>query len=514
MVVWMAQRVRTQPEIPDIVALASALDHDEQRAMGEAGALDQQIARGLPEGTGDRVVVALAWLDAVESQNETVRAIHQRAETALHLTGFLICAVAVLLGWGTALAAFYFDGSGRVNVVSVLALLVALPALLILPFIIATLPLEVVGRIPGATVLAALSRAISPGRLAPLLWRVFPRDLRDAVALVSGRLVRHQRLYASVQKWALLRWSQLFAVTFQVTALIACLVLVVFTDLAFGWSTTLTTGSAALDAQRVHRVVSGIAAPWSWAIDDASPSLELIEQSRYYRVASGSVSRADAARLGSWWRFVALTIAVYALLPRVITLAVAQARLRAAARAAVRAEPGLSAVLRRLHRAQIETRAVEPEVSKEDAPRQGSDEPAAHPAAGNVQAVVNWSGVPVRPELFATAFPGAQIFEAGGAAAVQDDVALANRLGKAAGDLMIVVKAWEPPLMEFVDFLNTLREARDGDPVMLFVLPLGLDHATEMGAATPAQLKVWRDKLTATGDPWLRVAATMEEVRS
>jgi hypothetical protein len=424
--------------------------------------------------------------------------------------------VAILVGWGATLAAFYFDGSGRVNVVSVLALLVALPAVLIVPFVIAALPPWIIRKVPGATVLAALSRGISPGRLAPMFWRLFPRDLREAVALVSGRMAGHQRLYSSLQKWAILRWSQWFAVTFQITALVACLVLVVFTDLAFGWSTTLTTGSAALDARRVHRITSLIATPWSWAIDDALPALELIEQSRYYRVASGPVSRGEAARLGSWWKFVALAIAVYGLLPRIITLAVARARLQAAARAAIIAEPGLSAVLRRIHRAGIETQALDPEPAGESHPRVESTFVSDSRISGPVRAVINWSGVPVDAELFTRSFPGSTVFEAGGAAGVQEDVDLAKKIGGASdeGDIVVLVKAWEPPLMEFIDFLNTMRAARAGGTAMLYVLPVGLDHGAELGAATPAQLKLWRDKLAAIGDPYLRVAATPGEVRS
>jgi hypothetical protein len=339
--------------------------------------------------------------------------------------------------------------------------------------------------------------------------------LRDAVELVSGRVASHGRLYSSVQKWAILRWSQLFAVTFQITALVACLVLVVFTDLAFGWSTTLTTGNASLDAQRVHRITSVIAVPWSRALDDALPSLELIEQSRYYRVAVGSVSRADAARLGSWWRFVALSIAVYGLLPRLITLVIAYSRLRTATRAAVGAEPGLTAVLRRIHRAQIETQAAQPEAAGEVTSRIGSAEAVAAEAAGVVRAVINWSGVPVAPERFRAAFPDAQVFDAGGAAAVQEDVALAKKLGEIAGggDILIAVKAWEPPLMEFIDFVNTLRDARAGRSAMLFVLPVGLDHGAEPGAASSPQLKLWRDRLAALGYPYLRVVATPQEVQ-
>lgn len=513
----MPKRTRAQPEIADVVALAHALEADQGRTPAELAARERRLAPGLPTQGADPVALGLAWLDALCAQDESVRALHQRAESATHLTSLLLALAAIVLGWSAALGAFYFDGSGRVNAVWVLALLVLLPGLFIGPFILAALPARATERIPGGGVLAAVGRTLSAGRLAALLWRLFPRDWRDALALVSGRLGRHQHLYASWQKWTFLRWSQLLALTFQLAALVACLVLVVFTDLAFGWSTTLTTGDAAADARRVHAITSALARPWSWAIDDAQPSLALIEDSRYFRVAAGPVSPAEAARLGGWWRFVALMLVVYGVLPRAITFAVAHACWRAAARGALLAGPGFSAVLRRIHRAQIESAAVEPEASADALAAPAAEPPstAVSRTAAALHTVINWSGVPVPTETLARIFAPAPVAEAGGAATVGDDLALAQRIaagvGRDGGDVLILVKAWEPPLMEFIDFLGVLRGALSKGSTLIFVLPVGLGDDRELPAAAPAQLKVWRDKLATVRDPWLRVVTSREE---
>jgi hypothetical protein len=506
-------RARHRPSIADIVAFAYVFDADERRTAREITARDNRIAQGLGDADTDRLALALAWIDAVKREDETVRSIHQRAETSIHLTSVLIAVAGVLLGWGATMALFYFDGSRRVNVVSVFATLVALPGVLIVPFIFATLTPSIMRRVPGAKLVGETARALGPGRLASLFWRAFPSDLRNAMTLISGRAQRHASLYSGVQKWAILRWSQQFAVSFQITTLLTCLVLVVFTDLAFGWSTTLTTGDPALDARRVHHVTSTVSAPWALLLDDGNPSLELIEDSRYYRVSAESVSRAQAARLGSWWKFVLMTIAMYGLLPRIITLAVAQSRLRAAGRAAVTASPGISALLRRLHRAQIETRAVQAESGNESPSLPDRGDRVSQQRSGNIRAVINWSEVPVRTEVLASTFPATRIFAAGGAAAVQDDITLAKQIGENAHeggtDVLILVKAWEPPLMEFIDFLKILRGALG--PQSIVVWPVGLDDGGGLGTASRAQFKVWRDKLASIGDPWLRVTSSREE---
>jgi hypothetical protein len=526
----MPQR-RSQPELAEIVALARALDREDQQSPAELLARDRRLASTLPAATDDRVAVGLAWLDAVESEDQAVRTVHQRAETALHLTGFFIVLAGIVLGWGATLGAFYFDGSGRVNAVSVLALLVALPGLFILPFLIAALPPSVAERVPGVRLITALSSAFSPGRLAPLVWRLFPSDLREPMALLSGRMGKHHRLYGDLQRWAVLRWSQHFAVAFQLTALVACLVLVVFTDLAFGWSTTLTTGDASRDAQRVHRLTTVIATPWAWVIEEAQPSLQLIEESRYFRVTAEPVSSAQAARLGEWWKFVVLTIAVYGLLPRILTVTLAHFQLRAAARAAMLEAPGLSAVLRRLHRSQIETVALVPESADSRTWVPGADNGALKEMLGSVSAVVNWAGVPLETAVLVAQLPKAKFFHAGGTSPLADDLALVRKIGAETRDdgasVLIVVKSWEPPLMEFMDFVTTLRAALPAKSSLIQVLPVGLEGSRSspsleqasassatavLPAATSAQLKLWRDRLHTLGDPWLRVAQNLGEI--
>ena len=50
-------------------------------------------------------------------------------------------------------------------------------------------------------------------------------------------------LYADVERWMLFALTQRFGLWFNLCALATCLVLVIFTDLAFSWSTTGLVGS-------------------------------------------------------------------------------------------------------------------------------------------------------------------------------------------------------------------------------------------------------------------------------
>ena len=106
----------------------------------------------------------------------------------------------------------------------------------------------------------------------------------------------------------MLYWSQTAAVAFNVAALVTAIMLVTFSDLAFGWSTTLDADPAA-----VTRVVQRIAWPWAALVPPAVPSAELVEQSQFFRL-EGSARRRSAPRaLGAWWPFTILALVTYGL---------------------------------------------------------------------------------------------------------------------------------------------------------------------------------------------------------
>src|SRR5690606_31644710 len=158
-------------------------------------------------------------------------------------------------------------------------------------------------------------------------------------------------------KWQMLTWSQAAAVAFNVAALATAFLLITFTDLAFGWSTTL-----ALDADTVSDIVRALAWPWHEIVPSAVPSLELIERSQFFRLDSVDGFTGGASRdLAGWWSFTVLAIACYGLFPRIVLLLVSAWRLRAATRALLVDDPRVSALLDRMATPAIETAAEDHE---------------------------------------------------------------------------------------------------------------------------------------------------------
>jgi hypothetical protein len=502
---------RISPSLADVIGLALAVEHDARLTDAARHERDRQVLEAAGTVESDRGRAALAWLQATETIAPELQQLRQRTTGALLGLSVLLSLAGVLLGTTTTWALFTYDGTGRVNVVAVLAVLVGLPTLFLVGFLLAVLPRRALEMLPGLPALSAAAQGLSPGKLARPLRRLLPRDARDAIEQVLRIWRQHHTLYGALQKWTILRWSQLLAVWYLAAALVVMITLVVFTDLAFGWSTTLTSGQAQEDARILHTGTSAMAAPWQWAWEIARPSLELIEETRYFRAVGGRLSLGQAARLGAWWPFVLMSVLTYALLPRLLALILASGAQQRAARAALLETPGLTAALRRVHRLRIETQAETPEIGRADGPIMDATTEAAPPEHGYA-AVINWAQVPVPDEDLRLRFGAQAVHHAGGARPVEEEPAVVQALASSSGEggVLVVVKAWEPPLLELLDFLQAVRREL-GRQRPIVVLPVGADDGSSITVPRPDHLQVWQKKLRRLADPWLSVSRELPE---
>jgi len=285
-----------------------------------------------------------------------------------------------VLGYGVARAVLYYDGSQPVNVVHVLAVFVALQVLTLALFVIGALPARGGGGLPEAL------RRLGPGRWVAGMTRLLPADTREALERMTGRGGAHGTLYGRVQKWQLLTWSQAFALAFNVGAIAGAVQLIVGSDLAFGWSTTLDA-----DEHDMKRLTDTLALPWAWAWPAAAPDAETVAATRTFRAEAFERPAGGAEVFARWWPFVLMCMAVYGLLPRVLTWTLSRMRLRAAAGRALGLLPGGDAVVRRMTRPRVATRAPEHEPREAGLP--AAEAAAADaPPTGATACVVRWAG--------------------------------------------------------------------------------------------------------------------------
>jgi hypothetical protein len=396
-------------------------------------------------------------------------------------------------GCAIALAAFAYDGSEPVNVVRLLALLVGVQlALLVLTLLL--LP----GRVPGLRALQDLLAAFNPGSWATAVFQKLAKAAPDVARIFDRRAPRAAAMRFA--KWQALYWSQTAAVAFNVAALVTAILIVTFSDVAFGWSTTLEA-----DPGAVARAVERIARPWAALVPAAVPSAELVEQSQFFRL-EGSAGSASPRALGAWWPFTVLALVTYGLMPRLVLLAFAATRLRAATKRLLLDDPGVTALLDRMVSPEIETSAPDAGATHgaERHTEIGVARAAPRPVTGDAAAVVWQECMPAGTARdYARLHLGLDVTSvtaAGGGELAADRTAL-ERLAAGAGRTLIVfTPAWEPPLLELLDFLAELRR-RMGPATSIVVAPVpdGPRAVTDVERAT------WTRAIARLPDPKLYV---------
>ena len=241
-----------------------------------------------------------------------------RFEAALGWFHTLISFCGIVLGISVALGLFMTGGAHPVNVLHVLAVVVGLQVVLLLLLLIALIPRSRSG--PPSLVHEVLLRG-----LQALVTRFMPETDPQLVRTIVGRLNAHMGL----TRWLLIRAAQIFGVFFNLALLTGFLGRIVFTDIAFGWSTTLH-----LEAPDVRRIMKLVSSPWSWILPKAVPTEEMIRMTQYSHLEGNYVLHGAGERslspaiLGGWWRFLVLSAVTYGFLPRLIVLTVAEFRVR------------------------------------------------------------------------------------------------------------------------------------------------------------------------------------------
>lgn len=491
--------------LADLVDLGPELEKDDALPLGDRQRRDAQFAENLPGSAEswnpvDRVS---AWLNHRRSDDDSEG---DRVSRGRRVISVLLALAGLLVGWAAAMALFRYDGTHPVNVMWVLAIFVGLQLVTLILFLIAALP-KAASRLPGLAGIQQALVGLSPGRIGLALTRLLPANSRHALNTFIGRSTKNRRLFGGVTRWIVLHWSQVFALMFQVGAIVGALSLVVFSDLAFGWSTTLDLG-----ANAVHRAVSALSLPWSIPAPHAVPSLDLVETTRFFRLdpkRAGDIATANAENLTRWWPFILLSMIVYGLLPRIITLIVSARRLRANIKDAISFYPGTDELLDRMSGNIVKTQAVEPEVQM---PKPTYHELGKVETASASAAVVDWSESGLRDDSIdklladTLGFSKGQLHPAGGARSLAQDQAVIDAVvAEKDGPVVVIVKAWETPMLEFLDFLRDLRRAT-GERRSIVVVPTGVEDGS-VAAARESDASVWAERLETLGDPWLKFKA-------
>ncbi len=233
-----------------------------------------------------------------------------------------------------------------------------------------------------------------------------------------------------------MRESFLFGFFFSLGALAALLVTVTIKDIAFGWATTLSVTPAEL------RNALNAMALWKGFCSSCLVNQELVSLSQITRLG-GAVSSeqiAKAKELGEWWKFLAMSIIFYGILLRGLFWFIA----------------GLFGKKEEL------TFESSQNSDSFDGLRKSAKEPTKKEALqGRKFQLLAYD--------------------------VEDLESLGLASDPSAKDIVVALYAWEPPILEFFDYLEEL-EKRGGRVSLLL---LGANGAKP----SKQDIAIWQDKL-------------------
>ncbi len=483
--------------LKEVVTLVAQFDADEQLDIVQRQHRDREIGRELSSLKNKPLEQIRAWLNQAASKDANTKG--EQTQKASGLVSMFSIVLGLLLGWGTALAVFYYDGSRPVNVINVLAVFVFLQVLLLTGFLLACLPRGMMKYAPGFTALQDALQSLNPGRLVSTLSRYLPQSKRNALHKLTTDTGRYQRSFTYLKKWMILYWSQLFALAFNIGAILCALYLVVFSDLAFGWSTTLKIESGSF-----HSITTWLASPWQVWLADGTPALQLVENTRYFRLDEGLLPNAkpdesDPALLGQWWPFLLLCMLFYGLLPRVLTTIYASQRLRTATNRSILRLPESADLLERLNSPEVETTATEPETGTILEIDKGDTQPLVE-LQNRDCILIDWANAIANrlTKQQAGELCGVNIstqFSAGGKNTLAEDQKIIEQIHGLTTPMpvIVLVKAWEPPMLELLDFINELQSVET--PQKCIVIPISFNQENKLIQATKSQLESWHQAL-------------------
>jgi hypothetical protein len=481
----------------DLIDLNETLTEDLALDLEERKQRDREIGRELQDYRNKPVAQIRSWLHKLNRSDIHSNGLH--GARLYHILCLVLLSAGLITGWALASAVLYYDGAQPINVVNAVVVLVLPQILLLLAWLLTVLPV----RLPLIRNVGETLGFLNPGRLMGQLVGIFSR--KEAPGLESLWNPNNSSTLAPVARWLFSFWSQLFAFSFNIGILLSIFFLVTFSDLAFVWSTTLNISN-----EHFRQLLEVFSAPWAAMLPDAVPGAELVDRSRFYRLEQGSLA-GDMGRpqlaveLGQWWPFLILAVTFYGLLPRLLTLGISWYRFRHHMRMALCNLPGAPELLARMNSPLVSTLAKQPEQSLKLTGHIGIAPGETHYDISCP--IIIWSSACANETEMDTALgtmgiEALDFLHAGGRQSIEQDRELLKLIcARKPEGVGVVVKAWEPPMLDFLDFVRAVRR-QCGQGKAVIVMLWGGQVEVSL-----ADRETWQLTLNQLGDPDVHIEA-------
>jgi hypothetical protein len=383
--------------------------------------------------------------------------------------------IAFFAGVFSAIGLLHYNGKEPINLLYFFA-------------IVFLFPLLTMGFTSSAMMFANRSHSIMV-HISPAYWIEYiiahlPSKHQDTISKI--------KLNPLISNWLIIYRSQSIALIFSVGLFITLLGSVASSDIAFSWSTTLH-----ITAEELHSFFSIISIPWSEFIPSAVPSLELIEKSHYFRLGGKLDTNLvdNALLLGEWWKFLAMTTLTYSIILRSIFLIVSLYGFQRAINRSV-LYMGRD-ILREMREPFITTQAKTEE--RHLVQNYNGDVDTIDGLQNRYPIAIGWAldSDTISEYNKKENISVDDIYEVGGRKSLEDD---SDIVSKASGDILFYIKSWEPPTMDFIDFISELSH-KDVTNIEIYLIGIKENEFK----ATSSDFEIWNRKLSLLEDDKIRI---------
>jgi hypothetical protein len=395
----------------------------------------------------------------------TQKSVSHDSGITLSGTLYTLYLFALVLGTITAFTLLNYNGQEPVNAIY---------------FIFVSMILPVAGTIFSLSILT-ISILGKAARHLP-----FPLSIPEKI-LSSHLRYAHEMDKTLMASFSMLQF-QILSILFYTGVAIGLIADISVEDIAFVWSTTLHIESGTL-----HSILENLSIFWRDIFPSAVPSEELISKSRFYRL--GGVENEIVANreiLGEWWRFLFAGTLFYGVVLRLVTLPLFVAYERSVEKKSILQMHEAVELVESICRPRVESSSKSPEepLIYERSPEAGGR------LLHRYDIAFGWymDADTVRSVLSSSGTETSQIAESGFGRDGSDDIEKIRPRALEGASIVVVVKSWEPPIMDFFDFIEELKEM---NPVRIDILPAGF--ADESYIADEKDLNIWRDKTAYLG---------------
>lgn len=362
------------------------------------------------------------------------------------------------------------------------------------------------------------------------------------------------KVYSSAFLWPLFILAQVFGLFVAISSLAVTIVRVAFTDLAFGWQSTLDTAP-----EKIHSVAVFLASPWSWFLGEGSgvPDAASVAGSRM--VLKEGILSLSTPDLASWWPFLCLCIFFYAVLPRLFLLFTGILKARKIPGSLDYRHADCSHLIFRMLSPLFDTRSdAAPEIGPETMPKIRSEirpEITSEISSSVLPSCVEQvrpdekkepapKTIPVAPVVndYLPAYDSDTYFSlvlvSGDFMDLTDEekiIAEVSMLtgrnvsgiisydpepffekkaiekleglisGKISFSVNLVMEAWQPPILEIIDFIRMIRTAIGNEKIINIIFAGKPEHGAVFTRPTETDRSIWATSLVKFADPYLMI---------